>query len=138
MTRTEHSRHLKPQNHNVTGTDSMIAYCGLDCGTCPIHLATLEQDRSKQQAMRIEIAHICSQQYHINISPEDVTDCDGCRSRTGILFSGCARCEIRSCATERKVSSCAFCVDYACQTLSKHFETDAGARTRLEAMRRVP
>ena len=38
---------------------------------------------------------------------------------------------------ERELSSCAFCVDYACQKLLKQFETDAAARTRLEAMRRA-
>ncbi|PIU44497.1 MAG: hypothetical protein COS95_08700 [Ignavibacteriales bacterium CG07_land_8_20_14_0_80_59_12] len=115
--------------------DTMIAYCGLDCEGCPIHLATLEQDHSKQRAMRLEIARICSQQYCMDLLPQDVTDCDGCRSQTGRLFSGCTRCEIRKCAIDRKLTSCAFCVNYACDKLRKHFDTDPAARTRLEVIR---
>lgn len=115
----------------------MIAYCGLDCDGCPIHIATLERNRSKQQAMRIEIARICTHQYGMNLSPEEVTDCDGCRSQLERMFSGCVRCQIRKCAVGRNLESCAFCVDYDCQNLLKHFETDPAARTRLESMRRT-
>jgi hypothetical protein len=113
----------------------MVAYCGLECNGCPIYLATLEPDRSKQLTMRIEIARICAERYGMKLPPEEVTDCDGCRSETARLFSGCAKCEIRECASGRKLTSCAFCVDYACQKLLIHFETDPAARTRLEKMR---
>ena len=119
----------------MNNMNTMIGYCGLDCQGCPIHLAALEPDDSKQRAMRIEIARICAQQYGMDLRLQDVTDCDGCRSKTERLFSGCARCEIRKCAIDKKLSSCAFCADYACQKLLKHFETDPDARTRLEAMR---
>ena len=115
--------------------DAMIAYCGLDCRSCPIHQATLEQDRSKQQTMRREIARLCTEKYGMHLHPEDVTDCDGCRSDESRLFSGCAGCEIRKCANERKLASCAFCAEYACKKLQLHFETDPSARTRLEAIR---
>jgi hypothetical protein len=115
--------------------NTMIAYCGLDCAGCPIHLATLELDESKQRTMRLEIARICTAQYGMSILPKDVTDCDGCCSQTERLFSGCAKCDIRKCAIDRKLTSCAYCSDYACQKLLKHFETDSAARTRLESMR---
>ena len=85
--------------------------------------------------MRNEIARACREQYGMEVALQDITDCDGCRSRTGRLFSGCAHCEIRKCAMERQLTSCAFCFDYACELLQKHFETDPGARDRLEAMR---
>jgi hypothetical protein len=115
----------------------MIAYCGLDCQTCPIHLATLEPDDSKRKAMRVSIAHQCLEHYGINLSPEDVSDCDGCRSGTGRLFSGCARCEIRSCAINRNLESCAFCDDYGCEKLRHHFETDPTAEMRLKELRKM-
>ena len=35
--------------------DTMIAYCGLNCETCPIHLATLENDLNLQLELRAEI-----------------------------------------------------------------------------------
>lgn len=113
----------------------MIACCGLDCASCPIHLATLEQDRSKQQTMRYEIVRLCTQQYGLDISLEDVTDCDGCCTSMGRLFSGCTKCEIRKCAIDRKLTSCAFCLDYVCGILLKHFESDPSSRTHLEKMR---
>jgi hypothetical protein len=115
--------------------DSMTAYCGLACDTCPIHLATLEQDKSKQLSMRAEIAKICTEQYGMSIQIHDITDCDGCRAG-GRLFSGCAKCEIRKCAMERAFESCAFCEEYVCDKLLKHFESDPSARTRLEEFRR--
>ena len=115
--------------------NTMIAYCGLDCEGCPIHLATLETDKSKQKTMRLGIIRICSEQYGMNLLLQDVTDCDGCRSRSQRLFSGCAKCEIRKCAIGKKSNSCAYCVDYACQNLLKHFETDPSSRKHLEAMR---
>lgn len=114
--------------------DAMIAYCGLACEPCPIHLATLEQDKFKQQAMRAEIAKICTEQYGMNLRAQDITDCDGCR-KSARLFSGCARCEIRKCAIERKLESCAFCDEYACEKLLRHFKADPSARTRLEKIR---
>jgi len=37
----------------------MIAYCGIDCESCPIHLATLEPDNAKRDAMRTSVAQLC-------------------------------------------------------------------------------
>jgi Protein of unknown function (DUF3795) len=114
--------------------DAMTAYCGLACNTCPIHLATLEMDKSRQQSMRSEIAKICTEQYGISLQIQDITDCDGCRTGAR-LFSGSANCEIRKCAVERKLESCAFCEEYACDKLLKHFEYDPDAKIRLENFR---
>ena len=125
------SRHLSGQ-----GMDPMIAYCGLACNTCPIHLATLEPDPLKQQSMRASIAQTCVEQYGMNLRAQDISDCDGCRTGQR-LFAGCASCEIRLCAIEQKLESCAFCRDYVCERLRKHFETDPAARTRLDALRDV-
>jgi hypothetical protein len=86
--------------------------------------------------MRLEIARMCSQQYSMDLLPEEVTDCDGCSSQTARLFSECAKCEIRKCVLDKMIASCAFCADYACQKLERHFENDPAARVRLEAMRR--
>lgn len=115
-----------------------IAYCGLDCAGCPIHLATQEQNFARQHSMRAEITRLCSEQYGINLLPHDVTDCDGCRAQSGRLFSGCAKCEIRKCAAAKNLASCAFCAEYACEMLLRHFKTDPAARTRLEVMRGHP
>lgn len=113
----------------------MLAYCGLLCETCPIHLATLEPDRQKKAAMLIEIAATCNEKYSMNLNPVDVTDCDGCRADTGRIFSSCLACEIRKCAALRNLESCAGCSAYPCVILEKVFQDDPAAKGRLDAIR---
>ena len=113
----------------------MIAYCGLECETCPIHLATLEPDVKRKAEMRVQIAHQLAKIYGTTPKPEIITDCDGCKVTGGRLFTGCADCGIRLCANERKVENCAYCSDYACEKLIKHFNFDPDSRKRLEEIR---
>ncbi len=113
----------------------MIAYCGLNCDTCPIHLATLEQDKCRQLALRESIAKECREHYGMNLQPEDINDCDGCKANTGKLFFGCLDCEIRKCAMLRKVECCAFCPDYTCEKLRNFFQNDPTAQSRLDEIR---
>ena len=115
----------------------MNAYCGLDCSSCPIYLATLEQDNSRQLSMRERIADQLSKQYSIDSKPEDINDCDGCRSDTGRIFTGCLQCNIRECAIGKNLESCAFCADYSCDKLKKHFLLDTDAQSRLEEIRKA-
>jgi hypothetical protein len=117
--------------------DTMTAYCGLTCGSCPIHLATLEQDRPRQLAMRELIAEQCSKYYGMNLQPEDVNDCDGCRADTEKIFSGCLNCGIRKCAIRKHIESCAYCEDYACDKLRKHFSFDPVSQKRIEEFRQI-
>lgn len=115
--------------------DNMTAYCGLNCETCPIHLATLEQDKSRQQTMRISIAKVCAEQYGMNLRPEEINDCDGCRTDTGRLFSGCLNCEIRKCASRKNLETCAQCNAYACDKLKDLFLHEPDAQIRLDKIR---
>jgi hypothetical protein len=115
----------------------MIAYCGLSCEGCPIHLATLEQDISRQLEMRISITRLLAESYCMNLGPEDINDCDGCRADTGRLFSGCLNCEIRKCAGQRNLDSCAFCGEYICDKLKEMFRHEPGAQIRLEELRTI-
>jgi len=113
----------------------MIAFCGLECDSCPIHLVTLEPDKNRQQTLRESIAEQCSKLYGMNMQPEDITDCDGCQANTGRLFSGCYDCEIRKCANQLKIEVCACCSAYICDILKKHFLLDPDAQIRLEVIR---
>lgn len=112
--------------------DTMIAYCGLTCDSCPVHLATLEKDISQQKIMRTSIAEQCNKLYGMNLHFNDITDCDGCKANTGRLFSGCLNCEIRKCTIEKNIENCAYCSDYACELLKTHFSHDSGARIQLD------
>jgi hypothetical protein len=113
----------------------MIAFCGLNCISCPIHLASIEPDEQIRNAMKEKIAEQCSIYYGLKLLPEDVTDCYGCRADSGKLFSGCKNCEIRKCAGQKNIENCAFCEDYACEILEKHFLLDPSSKERLEKIR---
>lgn len=116
--------------------DSRIAYCGLVCESCPIHMATLEKNISRQTEMRVMIAGELSKIYGTTPKPEIVTDCDGCKVNNGRLFTGCIYCPVRKCAIMKNMENCAYCNDYACDKLIKHFAIDPGARERLEEIRK--
>jgi hypothetical protein len=114
---------------------AIIAYCGLTCHTCPIYMATREDNPTEQKRMRVEIARQCQEQYRIEYSPVDITDCDGCPTAGGRLFSGCSNCLIRECAMQRGYENCAWCSEYVCDKLEKLFVSEPSARKRLDEIR---
>jgi len=115
--------------------DPKIAYCGLTCEGCPIFWATCETDPIKKEKMRAAIARFCNELYQLNLAPTDISDCVGCLTESGPLFSGCEKCLIRKCARQKRVPNCAYCDEYACDKLIRFFKTDPAARTRLEVIR---
>jgi len=116
--------------------NTTIAYCGLACDSCPIHLATLEKNPAEQTKMRVLIAEQLANIYGTTPKPEIISDCDGCKVYNGRLFTGCIECEIRKCAIRKNMVSCAYCSYYACDKLKKHFAIDPGAQDRLEEIRK--
>jgi len=113
----------------------MVAYCGLTCQSCPIYWATCEEDPEKKQKMRVAIAHLGKEHYNVDMRPEEITDCDGCRTENDRLYPGCKKCEIRNCARERNVETCAHCSDYACEKLQKSFVAEPSSKIKLEVIR---
>jgi hypothetical protein len=111
------------------------AYCGLRCDTCPIYLATKEKDDDRRFEMRISIASLINKQHKMNLEPEDISDCDGCLTVSGRLFNGCIHCEIRKCVIEKNIVNCAYCDDFGCENLQKHFCLDPESLTRFEQLR---
>lgn len=116
--------------------ETMIAYCGLVCDSCPIHLATLEIDIVIQTQMRKDIVDQLSKIYGTTPKPEIISDCDGCKTNNGKLFTGCIDCEIRKCARIKSPENCAYCNDFACEELEKHYAFDPASRDRLEEIRK--
>jgi hypothetical protein len=110
--------------------EKMIAYCGLVCTECPALLATQANDAAAAQ----KIAAEWSAAYHADVKVEHVW-CDGCLV-AGKKCAHCGECEIRACARERGVESCAKCADYACAALEGFFKMAPMARASLEALRR--
>ena len=115
----------------------MLSYCGLVCNTCPIYLATRAPNKEEQAKMRAEVFRICTEEYGMKFTPSEITDCDGCRTAGGRLFSACVDCGIRKCASEKRIENCAHCRVYPCARLETFFASEESARTRLEEIRRT-
>ena len=109
------------------------AYCGLICEKCAIYLATRESDQDKKHQMKMDIAEQIKKHYGQDTRPEDIGDCDGCKTDTGRIF--CTGCEIRICAVEKGIENCAYCNDYPCEKLEKLFITDLDAKKRLDTIK---
>ena len=110
--------------------DTMTAYCGLACGQCPAYLATLKDD----DAERARVAEMWSKKFGAQIKPADI-NCDGCLSDGDRLFQHCRVCDIRACARDRSLDSCALCDDYGCEKLAKIHDMVPAAREALEQIR---
>jgi hypothetical protein len=113
----------------------MLAYCGLRCDTCPVYVATREKDDDRKHEMRVSIARQCNEKYGMELEAEDISDCDGCIAVGGRLFKGCTQCEIRKCAMQKNLTSCAFCDEFGCDKLQEHFCLDPESLRRLEGLR---
>jgi hypothetical protein len=119
-------------------SQEMIAYCGLNCITCPIYLATREKNPEKQRQEREQIVIAIRKYLGEEKSVEDITDCDGCTTKSGRLYSDCRKCQIRKCAREKGLENCAYCSEYPCRKLSKFFDSEdkeGVAKRRLDAIR---
>ena len=112
-----------------------VSYCGLDCKTCPIYLASRENDETKKGEMIYEIILACKKHYGNDYKYEDINECDGCKSESGRLFFGCSDCKIRKCAGEREIENCANCEEYACENLIELFKSDPSVKIRLDRVR---
>jgi hypothetical protein len=113
----------------------LVSYCGLTCQSCPIYWATQEPDKTVQKKMRGKIAQLANERYQITMTPDDISDCDGCRAESGRLFSGCSQCEIRKCAIQQNYITCAECPDYICEKLDKHYQMDPSGKIWLEIIK---
>jgi hypothetical protein len=85
--------------------------------------------------MRADIAEQIKKHYGQECKPEDVTDCDGCRSEDDRLLAGSKNCQIRKCARPKGIENCAHCSEYACDKLKEFFVKDPEAKTRLDVIR---
>ncbi len=108
-----------------------LAFCGLDCTTCPAFIAKA----TNNDALRQETAQNWAKLgYHVR--PEEI-NCDGCHS-DGILLPTCQNCTVRNCGRENSLNSCAECKDYPCQDLQRLWSTlhAPQAKIRLDSLKK--
>lgn len=120
---------------NEQTVNGLIAYCGINCLTCPVHVATLTMDEAKRTRLRESVATICREKYGMTVTFDDITDCDGCGVPGGRLFSGCAQCRIRTCVERRHLGGCAQCTEFGCGLLREQWKDDPEAEARLAEIR---
>lgn len=109
-----------------------IAYCGLDCAACPAFHAAERLTVEERQA----VADKWNVEFGGSHTVADI-DCIGC-THEGKHAPYCAgMCDIRNCAVERAVSTCAACPEYGCEKLTAFLANVPEARTNLESLRPV-
>ena len=112
--------------------NSMIAFCGLDCTKCDAYIATKKND----DKLRKETAKKWEKEFnHPGLKPIDI-NCNGCLSRSEIIFKHCKVCEIRKCADDKEVKNCAYCDDYPCDKVKRFHEHVPEAKINLENIRK--
>ncbi|MDP8229367.1 MAG: DUF3795 domain-containing protein [Candidatus Electryoneaceae bacterium] len=109
----------------------MIAKCGMICTECEAYIATQDDDLEAKK----KIAAQWTKSYEFEFTPETIS-CDGCQTETGQLCAWAdGGCEIRKCAVEKNVATCANCDDYACEILVNFQQYIPGAKACLDELR---
>jgi hypothetical protein len=113
-----------------------LAYCGLDCSTCPVFIATANNDVNLKLKTADEWSKLYSEYTgKKELSLEDM-NCQGCKSSNNTLFVGCINCPIRKCSMAKNRISCADCAEYeSCEMLNGFFTTAPQAKDNLDAIR---
>jgi len=108
-----------------------IAYCGINCSTCPAYVATQKQ----QEKVKIRIAKLWSDQENAYDACE--ITCKGCREPWGEKFRHCMECQVRACARLKLFTTCAECDDYPCKKLNELYQTldEKISRINLDELR---
>ncbi|MDQ2177267.1 DUF3795 domain-containing protein [Marinifilum sp. D714] len=88
-----------------------IAYCGVNCSTCPAYVATQRQ----QEKVKVRIAKLWSDEDY-KYEACEIT-CKGCHEPWGKKFRHCAECAVRECARQKLYDTCAECNEYPCNKL---------------------
>lgn len=109
-----------------------IAYCGLDCKKCDAFIATVNND----DALREKTAKLWSELNGVPITA-DMIHCEGCRM-DGRKTPFCdAYCQIRKCAKEKQVETCADCVKMNdCEKVSAILGNSEEAAHNLNQMKK--
>lgn len=82
---------------------NLVAPCGIDCGTCELHLCKDNQEL---------FAYLVAKGI-----PEEKLPCDGCRNIKGNCPVIGSKCATYACVTEKNVEFCTECGDYPCSKL---------------------
>jgi hypothetical protein len=110
--------------------EQVLGMCGVDCAACPAFHASERLSMPERQ----KIADQWSKEYNGSFAAADV-DCVGCAVTAGVHVSYCGMCQIRACAQEKALSTCAACGQYGCGKLEEFHKNAPQARENLARLR---
>ena len=111
--------------------EKMIAYCGIVCTGCPSMVATLANDREGLE----KVAEMAREQWGQADATWETVQCTGCKE-SGVHIAYCSECEVRVCASQKGVETCAHCDQFeGCAILEKFFELIPDCRQSLAEIR---
>ncbi|MFC2078788.1 DUF3795 domain-containing protein [Candidatus Bipolaricaulota bacterium] len=84
---------------------NLEAYCGLYCGSCPVHLKQFDNWLVQAVLERLK----CT---------EADLDCHGCRAET--ISLSCRDCDRRDCAQSKGFDSCSTCSEMPCDRMRSY------------------
>lgn len=104
-----------------------MGYCGIDCKKCSNYVKP--ENRKITNRYRKNKNFKCESKvgfsYNLN---ELVIECYGCEYddiwTNNVIFDFCNKCNIRKCATEKKINSCKECPDFLCEIYSEKISKD--------------
>ena len=97
--------------------DEHPAYCGFDCGRCPVYRATVDNDVQLKKELIKKYSTPERQLTEADIS------CLGCKAEKRYLHAYCEECAIRRCAVEHGCCyNCGECESYPCGNMKECFE----------------
>jgi hypothetical protein len=92
-----------------------IGYCGYDCSVC----AARSDDPEERQRLVVGWKKYLG---HEHYTAENVK-CDGCRSNGRVADQ---QCEVRPCAQQKGLTSCALCLEFPCAKVGKLMASKEG------------
>ena len=118
----------------MTPTNSInavhMAYCGFDCGKCPIYIATAEDNDEMRQSLAEKLSTP-----EKTLTKEDI-NCFGCKGEVRYIHPFCNVCAIRLCAISHGVSfNCGECEEYPCAEIEIRIPADGESRRNLDSCR---
>ena len=105
----------------------LIAFCGLNCGSCEARLATVNDDND----LRRKVAKLWSELNNVEITSEMI-NCDGCRVYGRKTVYCKSLCPIRQCALGKGYATCGDCAELAaCEKAGMIVANNEEARRNL-------
>ncbi|MBQ1685737.1 MAG: DUF3795 domain-containing protein [Clostridia bacterium] len=104
-----------------------MAYCGFDCGGCPMFRATVDDD-AELRAKLIEKYSTPEKQ----LTADDVK-CFGCKAAERYVHPYCNECAIRCCAVSHGIGfNCGECAEYPCGEIVRRIPENGQSRANMD------